>query len=170
MTELTPTSYLMVALVERSGEATAYDLKRMLELAFRPIWWVPHTQVYRESARLVASGHLREQREDSGRRRRLYTVTASGRQALHEWLKTPTSASTELRDVGLLKILLGADPALLAPEQLAAHRQRLAETEELRANLQSVDAPGLALVLEAGIAHERQWVRFWSQFASHPER
>ena len=169
MAELTPTSYLVIALVERAREATSYDLKRMLELAFRPIWWVPHTQVYRESARLVASGHLHEQREDTGRRRRLYTVTASGRQALQKWLKTPTSANTELRDVGLLKILLGADPALLAPEQLAAHREHLAEIEQLRANLQSVDAPGLALVLEAGIAHEHQWVRFWSQFANRPD-
>src|SRR3712207_2096347 len=113
---LTPTSYIVLGLLERTGPATPYDLKRAA-LTIADVWSVPHTQVYAEPARLAGAGLLDEEREDGGRRRRIYTLTDAGRRALEEWRATPTADLTELRDPGLLKLCFGADPRPLAEAQ-----------------------------------------------------
>jgi PadR family transcriptional regulator, regulatory protein AphA len=160
---LTPTSYIVLGLVAQAGEATPYDLKRMVAAGLSNLWSVQHAQLYSEPERLAAGGYLREDREAGGRRRRRYTLTAHGRAALREWLATPTEDFTELRDPGLLKLFFGADPATIAPAQLAVHEDRLAAYEGVRAAAAGAGgAPrGPALTLEAGIAHEREWIRFW---------
>jgi hypothetical protein len=77
-------------------------------------------------------------------------------------LTTPLSVRPgELRDQGLLKLFFGADPAALADGQIAVHRAKLDEYNMLRAAVPA-DAPRAPLALEAGIAHEREWVRFWA--------
>ena len=109
---------------------------------------------------------MTERREEGGRRRRRYRITAKGRRALREWASEPTADFTELRDPGLLKLFFGADPKRLAAPQLAAHRAKLAEYETLHAGMeQSYGRAGPRLALEAGIAHEREWVRYWQRLA-----
>ena len=50
--------------------------------------------------------------------------------------------------------------------QLEIHRAKLAEYEELRAGAGGAEARGGPLVaLDAGIAHEREWVRYWKRLA-----
>ena len=75
-------------------------------------WAIPHTQLYTECARLAEAGLLDEHREESGRRRRVYRLTAEGRTALEEWRADPDADLYELRDPGLLKLFCGADPPL----------------------------------------------------------
>ncbi|HVE67054.1 MAG TPA: hypothetical protein VNB64_00590 [Solirubrobacteraceae bacterium] len=92
-------------------------------------------------------------------------VTPAGRRALNEWLAAPTDEWTELRDPGLLQLFLGADPQALAEVQLRTHRAKLAEYEELHRTSDFGGLPGPRLALEAGLAHEREWVRFWERLA-----
>lgn len=164
---LTPTSYVVLGLIERVGEATPYELKRMVALGVGNLWSLQHAQLYSEPERLAEAGYLTEEREAGGRRRRRYRVTGQGRDALRRWLAEPTAELTELRDPGLLKLFFGADPAALARVQLEAHRHKLAEYEALQAQSPAGDAqaPGPRLTLEAGIGHEREWIRFWSRLA-----
>ncbi|MDX6586468.1 MAG: hypothetical protein QOI31_941 [Solirubrobacterales bacterium] len=160
---LTPTSYLVLGLI-RLGEATPYQLKQQLAMGLGDLWSVPHAQVYREPERLAGAGLLSETVEEAGRRRRVFRLTAAGEKALAEWLTDPTTEFTELRDAGLLKLFLGADPQALAEGQLALHQAQLARFEEMRAS--GGDAPsGPMLALEAGIGHEREWVRFWKRLS-----
>jgi DNA-binding PadR family transcriptional regulator len=128
-------------------------------------WTVQHAQFYSEPERLAEAGLLTEEREEGGRRRRRYTITKAGREALEEWLAAPTAELTvELRDPGLLKLHLDADPGPLAEAQLAAHRERLAEYEEIAAKLpKNVEPAGPARTLNAGLRHERAWVAFWEE-------
>jgi PadR family transcriptional regulator AphA len=159
---LTPTSYVVLGLVEQLGSATSYDLKTAAALGVGHFWSLPHTQLYSEPARLAGAGYLDERRESSGRRRRVYTLTGPGRSALDAWRHEPTADTYEIRDAGLLRLFFGADPAKLAAQQLAAHRENLRRFEALR----SEDGPeGPRLALEAGIAHEREYLRFWSDLA-----
>jgi len=130
------------------------------------LWSLRHDQVYREPERLEKLGLLSEKREDSGRRRRLFKLTAEGHGALQEWLGKPTTEFTELRDAGLLQLFLGADPEPLARLQVDAHQERLGEYEELEKSLAGQVPEGVILALEAGIAHEREWVRFWSRLTN----
>ena len=162
---LTETSYIVLGLLEQLGPATPYDLKRMAQVSTINFWSVPHTQLYTECARLAREGLLAEEREEIGRRRRIYRLTDRGGEALERWRSEPTEELEEVRDAGTLKLFFGGDPAVLADAQVAAHRRRLEAYERLIEQLRSPGTdvpPGWCLALEAGIGHERESVRFWS--------
>jgi len=159
---LTPTSYVVLGLIEWLQPATPYDLKQAAAATVSRLWSLPHTQLYSECARLAESGHLSERREESGRRRRIYRLTAAGRKALDAWRSQPTSETYEIRDAGLLKLLFGADPRTLAERQLEAHQERLEELERQHSAADGVPA-GARLAMEAGIGHEREYLRFWER-------
>ena len=166
MPRLTPTSYIVLGLLDRLGPSTPYELKQAHALGIGNFWTVQHAQFYSEPERLAEAGLVSEQREEGGRRRRRYTITAAGRRALGEWLATPTAELTvELRDPGLLKLHLGADPGPLADAQLKAHRGKLAEYEEIAAAAPQGADRGPWRTLQAGLGHEREWVRFWEEVA-----
>lgn len=164
MPELTPLSYLVLGLIDRAGGATPYELKQMAG-SISGLWALRHDQVYREPASLAELGLLSEEREEGGRRRRRFQINEAGRRELQRWLATPTAQFTELRDVGLLQLFLGADPEALAEVQLDAHEKRLQEYEEWAEQLGSEFPKGVRLALESGVGHEQEWVRFWRRAA-----
>lgn len=159
---LNPTSYIVLGLLEQAGEATPYDLKRMVAASVGNLWSMQHAQLYTEPERLARAGLVSERREQEGRRRKRYQLTDAGRQALQTWRAHPTSDLAELRDPGLLQLFFGADPQPLADAQLQAHRAKLEAYEELRAAAAGQPSSGPLLALEAGIGHERESIRFWS--------
>lgn len=163
---LTSTSYLVLGLIRLTGEATPYQLKQRVTQGLGDLWSVPHAQIYREPERLAAAGLLDEAIETGGRRRRTYRLTKAGASTLDAWLADPETEFTELRDPGLLKLFLGADPGSLAPTQGALHQARLDSYTELREATADALPVGVRLALEAGIGHEREWVRFWAAAAA----
>jgi PadR family transcriptional regulator, regulatory protein AphA len=166
-TRLTPTSYVVLGLIEQMQPASPYDLKRAAAMGVGQFWSLPHTQLYSECGRLAEAGYLSERREESGRRRRIYRLKASGKDALDRWRAEPTSKLYELRDAGLLKLFFGADPKKLAPDQLEAHEGRLREYEAQLEQCRQMNAPGgIIHAIEAGIGHEREYVRFWSKLGT----
>lgn len=165
--ELTPTSYIVLGLIEQLGEASPYDLKQAVVRSVGNFWSVPHSQIYREAARLEQDGYLslRQETTAGGRSRKVYRLCEHGARELARWRREPTEELPELRDPGLLKLFFGADPRALAEARLQAHRRKLGEYRARR-KLDSGDEPrGVWLSLDAGIGHEREWVRFWSQLA-----
>lgn len=160
---LTPTSYVVMGLLSLAGESTPYDLKQLVARSVGNFFSIPHSQLYAEPARLASSGYVRERRETTGRRRKHYTLTAKGRKALERWTAAPAEREWELRDPGLLKLFFGAEPGRLAREELETHRRRLEEYERMGAEVDPNVPAGPLLALEAGIGHEREYVRFWSK-------
>jgi DNA-binding PadR family transcriptional regulator len=163
---LTPTSYIVLGLIELSGEATPYQLKQAVQATLGNFWSLQHAQLYTEPQRLTEAGLLSERREEGGRRRRHYSITAKGRRALDEWRRMPTDEISELRDLGLLKLFFGADQKELGEAQLEAHRRKLAEYEAFRALDRGAGPRGPWLTLDSGIAHEREWIRFWEEMVA----
>jgi PadR family transcriptional regulator, regulatory protein AphA len=159
--QLTPTSYIVLGLLEWFGEATPYALKQMVAGSIGNFWTLHHAQLYSEPERLAKGGYLTEEREQGGRRRKTYTITATGREALTDWRGEPTAAVPELRAPALLKLFFGADPAQLAPAQLEAHRSKLAEYERIRETMPRSVPEGPRIALDAGIANERQQITWW---------
>jgi PadR family transcriptional regulator, regulatory protein AphA len=166
---LTPISFIVLGLLSWTEKATPYELKRMAA-SLSDLWSVQHTQLYGEPARLAKAGYLTENQEATGRRRKTYALTKQGRQALADWLAGPTTAFTELRDPGLLKLYFGADPQAVAAEQAELHRRKLAEYETLVAHGSPEEARGPWLALQAGLAHEREWVRYWEKLGRRETR
>lgn len=162
---LTPTSYIVLGLLEAAGEATPYDLKQTVAVSLGNFWSLPHAQLYAEPERLAAAGLLDERQEQGGRRRKHYKLTEQGREALHEWLAQPTEEMTELRDLAILKVFFGAEPGPMAAAQLPARKAKLAEYQAIHESLGAEAPRGLRLALEAGIGHERDWVEFWAKLA-----
>jgi DNA-binding PadR family transcriptional regulator len=168
---LTPTSYIVLGMVSAAGEATPYELKQMIGATVGNFFSVPHSQIYSEPVRLARAGYLDEQRERGGRRRKRYSLTKTGRSALNDWIEKPTDELYELRDPGLLKLGFGTDPRKLAAVQLEAHKSKLAELESISSQMKVTGAPeGALLVLESGIGHEREYIRFWSKLAKGSKR
>ena len=159
---LNTTSYIVLGMLEAAGESTPYDLKLGVAASLGNFWSLQHAQLYSEPERLAAAGYLTERREQKGRRRKHYAITAKGRKALADWLAETTDELPELRDKALLKVFFGADPGPLATRQLAAHQAKLEEYERVL-ELGGENLPsGVRITLEGGIAHEQEWLRFWS--------
>ncbi len=129
--ELTHTSHIVLGLLSMSGEATPYDLKQMASATVGHFWSLPHSQLYAEPTRLARAGYVTENREQDGRRRKLYALTDRGREALQDWLEVLTPEPYVLRDLALLKLFFGADVRELAEAQVETHRQKLSEYESL---------------------------------------
>lgn len=129
--KLTQTSYAVLALFEQLGEATSYDLKQAIEISIENFWPLPHTTAYDEPARLAEGGYLTVRQEESGRRRKLYALTDTGREALHTWIADPEAAPPQMRDEALLKIFAGADPAPLLEARIAWNKAKAFELEVL---------------------------------------
>lgn len=163
---LTPTSYIVLGLLAEVASATPYELKAMVAVGIGNLWSLQHTQLYAEPERLTNAGYLTETREEAGRRRKSYSITPRGREALSAWLAAgPTAELPELRDVNLLKVFFGADPRPIAARQAEAHRAKLREYEELEQALAG-EVSGPLTTLRAGLGHEREWIRYWSALAA----
>src|SRR3954471_14176714 len=172
---LTDTSYAVLGLLDQWGPATPYQLKQVAQVSIFHFWSIPHTQIYTECSRLADAGLLDERREETGRRRRIYRLSASGRKALEAWRSDPDADMYELRDPGLLKLFCGAEPAALAKVMLEKHRARLAGYEQIRDHMvlpESIEVDdqtelprAVLLAMESGIGHEREYIRFWKRLA-----
>jgi PadR family transcriptional regulator, regulatory protein AphA len=162
---LTPTSLIVLGLLDQVGEATPYDLKRLVGVSVGYFWSLQHAQLYTEPERLAGAGYLTEDQEEGGRRRKRYAITERGRDALAAWRAEPPADPAELREPALLKLFFGADPGKLATAQLEAHGRRLAEYEAIRKGMPAQVGPGPRLALEAGISHERAMIAFWKGLA-----
>jgi PadR family transcriptional regulator, regulatory protein AphA len=171
---LTSVSYVVLGFVAHAGAATSYDLKVYAGRAIANFWPFPHSQLYSEPARLVGLGLLTERREGGGRRRRTYSLTPEGRDALRRWLRDTTPEPPQLRDIGLLKLLFAdlvdqQDVVALARAEERAHRERLARFEEIDRNLAvRPEAAFVRATLQMGLACERAFVDFWREIAMHP--
>lgn len=150
-----------------SRPATSYDLKQWVANTIGNFWAFAHSQLYDEPARLVADGLVSESVEEGGRRRRTYEILPAGRAALAEWLSSPTTAQTEVRDLGLLKLFfvnLGEDEDLrrLARDRYESHRTRAESYTEQREEIADYADPWQLKTIELGIRYERCVEQFWA--------
>ena len=152
--DLTPVSYVVLGLVARDGPSTPYALKAAVGRGIAHFWQFPHSQIYAETERLAGLGLLAEQREQTGRRRRSYRITAAGRAALAAWLAEPTDEPPQFRSLGLLKLFFAQhaapeDVAELARVQAELHRGWVEVTTGIVERLQARgDRPGQLAVAE----------------------
>jgi DNA-binding PadR family transcriptional regulator len=172
---LSPTSYLVLGLLEREGPSTPYELKRHVAATIGHIWSFPHALLYKEPARLAALGLLSEERELIGRRRRLFTITPAGQDALRIWLGRPAQHPTELRDLALLQLFFSdlesaAVTLALADEQLALHQRRLASYEADMIRESPNGSPTTerwrGVTVRMALLYECAAVEFWGQVAA----
>ena len=172
--KLTPTSYVVLGLTALLGEATSYDMKRLVAMSIGYFWTFPHSQLYAEPDRLVKLGLLEETREEGGRRRRLFTMTDAGFEELKDWLADPETPPLEMRDTATLKLFFGnmagaENVRKLAEKQVENNQHLMDEHQKLHEMLGDVTG------LEAQVASLRlgdmvleACDRFWRDIAENP--
>ena len=175
--ELSTVQHVILCCLAWRGPLTPYQLKDYVSRVVSWVWEFPHAQLYTEPARLAEMGLVVEEREEAGRRRRTYTITAEGLDVVRTWLAEPPTKPPQLRDLGMLKLHFSA---LSDPESvrgLAEHQQRVTE-ERL-----SIIRAGM---LESDVEPERRrfvrtgarlamtlseiTVEFWRDVAADPDR
>jgi PadR family transcriptional regulator, regulatory protein AphA len=167
---LSPTSYIVLGgLSLLGGEATPYEIKRLVSGTIGIGWSFPHSQLYAEPDRLAASGYVSVRREQAGRRRKIYTLTGKGRTALSQWRAEPVRESFEHRDLAIIKLFFGADPAAVAETQIEISRAALHAVEEAKEEWASVAPAGPMLAGDYAIQIRRAVLAFWSELARAPQ-
>jgi DNA-binding PadR family transcriptional regulator len=174
-TKLTTTSYVVLGLVAGREPITSYEMKGNVARSIGYFWPFPHSQLYAEPARLVRLGLLEEEVEATGRKRRRFRITGTGRQALSRWLAEPASEPTEIRDLGMLKLFFGSqarreDLVALAAEQHAAHQRRYDEYEALDEAVRHGAGLWELATLEVGMRYERMAAEFWADVLERARR
>jgi DNA-binding PadR family transcriptional regulator len=143
--------------------AHGYEIKRALEERFGSVIAPLNAgQVYTTLQRLQRDDLVADDAvAQSGRPdKRVYRLTAAGREALQEWLGAP-SAPTKLRDDFFMKLVLAhsmglADPAELIARQRQTYLRALGELERVLADggadgTTALVVEGAALHLEADL-------------------
>ena len=169
---LSPTSYVVLGMIALRGPSTPYDLKRAVGHSVGYFWHFPHAQLYSEPDRLTELGLLELTVEQSGRRRKTYSLTEAGRTALREWLASPTHEHFQMRDIAELKLFFNeagdpeTDIPALARDQIKQHEERIAVYEAMVERFgDDPRARPRMLTLELGLEMEYAALRFWSALA-----
>jgi DNA-binding PadR family transcriptional regulator len=169
---LSPTSYIVLGCLSLlGGEATPYEIKRLVSSTIGFGWSLPHSQLYAEPDRLAAAHYVSVRQEGGGRRRKIYRLAPKGRDALSQWRSDPVREPFEHRDLAIIKLFFGADPRAVAETQIATLQEALRSVEEVKQEWAPVAPAGPMLAADYAIAIRRGMLAFWSELArdSSPE-
>lgn len=164
------THAILAALLDRSS--SGYDLARRFDGPVGFFWDASHQQIYRELAKLEAAEYVVSQtiEQDIRPNKKLYSITASGKTLLVEWILAPSPISP-VRDDLLVKLFSGY---LVPPEKLLVelrqhrkqHQLRLTEYQTLEdrffpdVEILTKEATYHYLTLRNGIQLEQGWLRW----------
>ncbi|XVV14120.1 PadR family transcriptional regulator [Actinoplanes sp. CA-131856] len=158
------------------GEASGYELAKRFDVAVADYWSATPQQLYRDLEKLERDGLVAARVVEQRRRptKRVFNLTAAGRQALREFVRQPARPAA-IRDEFLVQLQAAgagdADALIVAAEaRLARSRAKLARYEQLRERLLAKHgepdpigpAVGPSLTLMAGIMYEQQNIR-WTE-------
>lgn len=147
--ELTPFSYVVLALVGRGG-AGAHDLVRMSRQG-QLYWAAADSQYYAEPKRLAKLGYLDARKQPGKTRERThYTLTAAGLEALRAWL-AESAHFPRIQHEGAIKVMAGD---LAGDDVVVGSLQGLkTELAELSARLDEAEQR------LAGLPHRERYLR-----------
>jgi DNA-binding PadR family transcriptional regulator len=126
--ELTPLSYVVLALVGRDG-AAPHDLVRMARGGQRLYYAGAESKIYEQPKRLERLGYLRsEKRPGKTTERTYYTLTENGLAALREW-HAQRSSFPRIQSEAAARVLSSdlAEDERVVGESLSAMRDEIAE-------------------------------------------
>ena len=127
---LTPTSYIVLGLLELAGEATPYALKQLVAGSVGQLL-DPAARPALHRARAAGRGRLlTEEREEGGRRRKLYTITDAGPRGARRVARRAHRRDARAARPRRCSSSSSAPTRPSSPPlQLEAHRRKLAEYE-----------------------------------------
>lgn len=175
--KLTSTQHLILTTIAWRGPCTPYELKDYFQRIVRHLVEVPHTLLYTEPAKLAARSLLREDREETGRRRKTYSITPAGMEVVHEWLATSPTREPSLDDEAIMKLtysFFSTPEAVrgLAEHQVHFYEQRIAAIEALfpASDHDAVRRRYLRTGARLSLAQAKVLLEFWQDVHDDPDR
>jgi len=108
---LTTTSFAVLCVLALRDHST-YELTKQMRMSMHYLWPRAESNVYAEPKRLVEAGLAASRTESTGRRRRtVYSITTAGREALADWLASP-SGRQRYESESVLKVLFAENGTL----------------------------------------------------------
>jgi DNA-binding PadR family transcriptional regulator len=102
------------------GQMTGYELKQTIDNSTGHFWHAHHSQIYTTLRQMEKDGLVTSEfaNADDALRRRVYTLTESGRNVLIEWLDTPMEEMQPLKEEFLVRLFFSGkrDPEKVLEE------------------------------------------------------
>jgi DNA-binding PadR family transcriptional regulator len=151
---------------------SGYDLGQTIRTSVGHFWNESYGQIYPNLKRLAAAGLVtaKAERQKGKPERRIYSITAKGREHLEKWLRVPPQPEIPRNEL-LLKLFFGTQAA---PGVLIGYVERMAENErsflqgleniegEIDKNQQYPDAPYWKIAAHFGEMEIRAHLR-WAE-------
>jgi DNA-binding PadR family transcriptional regulator len=149
MQPLSPTERVILGML-RLGPRCGYEIKSLVDVSTRFFWAASYGQIYPELKRLEEQGLIKGYDDPTGgRRRRVFELTDTGRERLHDWLTDDSDLVTELRHEGLLKLFF-AD-SLSPTERVELARSIRRDHEQVADELRAIEPGAKAGAEEDGV-------------------
>ncbi len=169
MPPLSSTSHVILGMLAQ-GPRSGYDIKQYVDKSTRHFWAASYGQIYPDLKRLADAGLVEGESTPSGGRQRIvFSITETGRAALHEWLTSPAEPLAEIRDEALLKIFFAdlltlEETAAVLRTKRAIHQRTLdqleSQVEPARASRAAMSLRPMPMALDYGIQFHR-WAVAW---------
>lgn len=163
-------AHALLAALSRES-LSGYDLTQRFDGSLGHFWQASHQQIYRELAKLAAQQQLDVVVQAQAKRpdRKIYSITAAGREALAAWLQTSVQPMP-IRDDLLVKLYAGewAQPELLLAE-LRTHQRHHQQKRMIYTTIAaryfshgtlSYGEVCMKLTLDYGLAYENNWLQW----------
>ena len=135
------------------GPKYGHQLRQEFEATTGDVWPLNVGQVYTTLQRLERDGLVESDDESTEGPQRDYRITASGREELDRWLRTPPDMTEPPRDELVIKVLVAISlPDVDVADVLQVHRRYLVELMQQWTRLKEDEADfdlSLALVVDA---------------------
>ncbi|HEX9545750.1 MAG TPA: PadR family transcriptional regulator [Acidimicrobiales bacterium] len=153
------------ALLALLSEGPKYGLQLRHEFEVRTgeVWPLNVGQVYTTLQRLERDGQVLSEGGEAGPQKR-YSISAAGRHALTDWLRTPPEMAQPPRDELLIKVLVAVQvPGIAVDDMIQVHRRHLLELMQRYTAVKAdaaEDDMALALVVDAELFRLEATVRW----------
>ena len=167
---------ILVALLEAPN--SGYDLAKRFDGAVGFFWDASHQQIYRELAKLEATGSIQSEtiQQETRPTKKLYAITPQGQTLLAEWMRAPSPLSP-VKDDLLVKLFGGylVEPTVILQElrqHRKQHQTRLVEYQAIEdrffPDIELLTPPQTYqyLTLRNGIQYEQGWLKWCDEALS----
>ena len=165
---------------------TGYDLKQLIDESCGHFWHAHHSQIYTTLRKMEKDGLVTShfEQQDSAPDRRIYTITAQGKDEFRLWLNTTLTEPSPIKEELLVHTFFSArrDPQDVLTElrlQREQHLQKAAEYQAIQSHIRceppqfpgaEQEAKFWQLTLNMGIRYEEMylaWLDETIQFIEH---
>jgi DNA-binding PadR family transcriptional regulator len=164
--ELSPTARVILGMLG-FGPMSGYEIKTLVDNSTRFFWAASYGQIYPELRRLADAGLIEgDAQAQGGRRRTVFSLTATGHEALASWHRAAPEIQ-ESRDETMLKLFFADAVGEGATEQALEgkrdhHREVAGRLRQIQAG-KDADTPSSAMrTLRLGIEWN-EWVAGWCE-------